>query len=443
MKYKKIWLILVSVFILGFSFLIPCSSASTSISDEWHRIWGSADVEDHLRAIAIDSSDNIYCAGETVKFPHNLSMRDSKICLIKYDNTGILQWNQTWGGNKSDYCEAIALDSSGNIYVTGFTDSFRDDFGLYDINIPLLKYDDSGILQWSRLLGIGIDVRAGDIILDSKGNIYIAGDIKDFSVSKYLSCLLIKVNGSGIHQWNRTWGGSFTDIYTAIALDSSGNIYLAGSTDSFGAGESDICIVKYDNSGELQWNKTWGGIEDDRGYAIALDSSEDIYVAGITKSYAVQLENTQLLREDMCLLKYNSLGELQWNRTWGGTNMDFCSAMVIDSNDNIYLAGSAFVSGGGLDMCVVVYDSSGGFQWYKTWSGTTTDYGYAIALDSSENIYIGGSIKNYSMSENDMLMAKISKTSTTAIPGYDSLFMVCLICTVSVFLIKKRKKSLK
>ena len=435
---------MISVFILSFSFLTPCSSASTSISDEWHRIWGSAGVEDHLKAIAIDSSDNIYCAGETVKFPHNLSMRDSKFCLIKYDNTGILQWNQTWGGNKSDYCEAIALDSSGNIYVTGFTDSFRDNFGLYDIDIPLLKYDDSGILQWSRLLGIGIDVRAGDIALDSKGDIYIAGDIRDFSVSSNLSCLLIKVDGSGIHQWNRTWGGSFTDYYTAIALDSLDNIYLTGRTGSYGAGESDICIVKYDNSGELKWNKTWGGIEDDRGYAIALDSSENIYVAGITKSYAVQLENTQLLREDMCLLKYDSSGELQWNRTWGGTNMDFCTAMVIDSNDNIYLAGStASYAEIILDMCVVVYDSSGGFQWYKTWSGTTTDYGYAIALDSSENLYIGGSIKNYSMSENDMLMAKISKTSTTVIPGYDSVFMICLICTVSVFLIKKRRKSLK
>ncbi|GAH67846.1 unnamed protein product, partial [marine sediment metagenome] len=131
-------------------------------------------------------------------------------------------------------------------------------------------------------------------------------------------------------------------------------------------------------------------------------------------------------------------------RTWGGTSRDFCTAMVIDSNDNIYLAGStASYAEIILDMCVVVYDSSGGFQWYKTWTGATSDYGYAIALDSSENIYIGGSIKNYSMSENDMLMAKISKTSTTAIPGYDSLFMICLIFTVSVFLIKSRKKSLK
>ncbi len=427
---------MISVFILSFTLLTPCSSTSTSISDEWYRTWGSAGVEDHLKAIAIDSSDNIYCAGETVKFPLDLEKRDSKFQLIKYNSSGILQWNQTWGGNKSDYCEAIALDSSSNIYVTGFTNSF----GGVDTDIALLKYNSVGMLQWNRTYGTGIEVRAGDIALDSTNNVYIAGDILNFSASSYLSCFLVKFDGSGIHQWNRTWGGFYTDYYEAIAIDSLDNIYLTGSTDSYGAGESDMFLVKYNNLGELQWNKTWGGSEDDRGLDISLDSLEKIYIAGTTKSYAVQLENTQLLREDMCLLKYDSLGELQWNRTWGGTNMDFCTAMVIDSNDNIYLAGStASYAEVALDMCVVTYDDSGKFLWYRTWSGTTSDYGYAIALDSSENIYIGGSIKNYSMMESDMLIAKISKPSD-AISGYDSLFMICLIFTVLVFLIKKCNK---
>ncbi len=435
MKNRKIWLIIIFASILSFSLFTPC--LSIPVTDEWHRIWGSTGVEDHLKAIDIDSSDNIYCAGETVKSPLDLEKRDSKFQLIKYNSSGILQWNQTWGGNKSDYCEAIALDSSSNIYVTGFTNSF----GGVDTDIALLKYNSAGILQWNRTYGTGIEVRAGDISLDSTNNAYIAGDLLNFSASSYLSCLLIKFDGSGFHQWNRTWGGSYTDYYTAITVDSSDNIYLTGSTDSYGAGESDMFLVKYNNLGELQWNKTWGGSEDDRGLAVSLDSSENIYIAGTTKSYAVQLENTQLLREDICLLKYDSLGELQWNRTWGGTNMDFCTAMVIDSNDNIYLAGStASYAEIVLDMCIVVYDNSGGFLWYKTLSETTHDYGYAIALDSLGNIYIGGSKKEYGISENDMLLVRITSTSAIFIPGYDLFFLICLICAVSVLLIKKRHK---
>jgi len=88
-----------------------------------------------------------------------------------------------------------------------------------------------------------------------------------------------------VHDWNRTWGGSDRDIGYAMALDSSENIYVAGHTSSFGAGNYDMCLVKYNSLGVQQWNRTWHGGGEDYCLAITLDSSNNIYLAGETEPF--------------------------------------------------------------------------------------------------------------------------------------------------------------
>ena len=103
-------------------------------------------------------------------------------------------------------------------------------------------------------------------------------------------------------QWYTTWGGIGDDTGQGIALDSSGNIYLAGDTESFGAGGRDMLLVKYNNLGQQQWNTTWGGADTEFGLGIALDSSENIYVSGWTESFGAG-------SADGILVKYNGLGQ--------------------------------------------------------------------------------------------------------------------------------------
>jgi len=106
----------------------------------------------------------------------------------------------------------------------------------------------------------------------------------------------LSANVQIVDEWSRTWGGNYFDSGNAIALDSSDNIYIAGQTESFGAGSFDIFLVKYDGSGVQQWNRTWGGSADDYCYAIALDSSKNIYLTGSTYSFGAG-------SSDMCLVK--------------------------------------------------------------------------------------------------------------------------------------------
>ncbi|GAI21421.1 unnamed protein product, partial [marine sediment metagenome] len=121
----------------------------------------------------------------------------------------------------------------------------------------------------------------------------------------------------------KTWGGSDYDNGHKIALDSSGNIYITGATASYGAGSFDVVLLKYNSSGNLQWSKIWGGPNNDTGDGIALDNLGNIYITGAT-SYETNLD-------DVFLLKYDSSGNLLWNKTWGGYNYFAGGGIALDS----------------------------------------------------------------------------------------------------------------
>ncbi len=160
---------------------------------------------------------------------------------------------------------------------------------------------------------------------------------------------LLSVSSSGMQQWNRTWGGSNGAYGRGVAIDSSDNVYLAGIKYNFGTGYEDMVLVKYDSSGVQQWNHTWGGGERDYGHGVVVDSSDSVYVAGTTESFGVG-------SYDMLLVKYDSSGVQQWNRTWGGNGSDSGSGVAVDSSNNVYLTGDTYNFGAGYeDMVLVKY----------------------------------------------------------------------------------------
>ena len=190
---------------------------------QWDRIWGSTEL-DRSNAIALDSSENIYIIGETWGF----GAKDSDMCLIKYNNSGDLEWYRIWGESGLEYGNTITVDSLDNIYVAG---------GYSDI--ALVKYDSTGVEQWNRTLS---DADCYGIALDSSENIYLAGNAWNGGNKEIY---LVKYSNSGIIDWDLSWGGSDMEECEAIRLDSSGNIYLAGRTWSYGAGMGDLCLVKF------------------------------------------------------------------------------------------------------------------------------------------------------------------------------------------------------
>ena len=133
----------------------------------------------------------------------------------------------------------------------------------------------------------------------------------------------------------------------------------------------------------LEWNKTWGGLANDNGYGIAADSSGNLFITGDTNSYGAA-------NQDAFLLKYDSSGNLEWNKTWGGSLGDFGRGVAVDSSGNIFITGDTNRGTAGPDVFLLKYDSSGNFQWEKTWGGFATDIGRGVAVDGSGNVFITG-----------------------------------------------------
>lgn len=235
--------------------------------------------------------------------------------------------------------------------------------------------------QWNVTWGGIDDETAEAIAIDSLGNIYLAGYTNNTSSGDYDMCL-VKFDSLGVYEWNVTWGGSEDEKARVIVLDSSDNTYLAGMTEPLGLDRADMCLVKFNNLGEYQWNSTRDGSVEEEAYAIGLDSSEDFYLAGYIYNGG---------DDDMCLVKFNSNGQYQWNSTWGGSEDDQAQAIALDSSDNIYLAGDyTIVDDVDSDFCLVKFNNLGVYQWNSMWGGNGMDVAFDLALDSSENIYLGG-----------------------------------------------------
>ena len=334
----------------------------------------------------------LYFSGTTISFKTK-DFKDNLNILpeLSAANSYVYEWNRTWGGVDGDYGHAVAVDSSDNMYLAGITNSFGEGYS----DMVLVKYDSSGVQQWNRTWG-GSDFDDGyAIAVDSSGNVYLAGNTYGFGAGNS-DLVLVKYDSSGMQQWNRTWGGSDFDYGDGIAVDSSGNVYLAGSTKSFAVGSSDMVLVKYDSSGVQQWNRTWGGSSGDSGNAVAVDSLDNVYVVGGTSSFGD-------IYGDMVLVKYNGSGVQQWNRTWGGSDYDNGYGIEVDSSHNIYLVGitDTIPGVGGWDMVLVKYDSSGIWQWTREWGWGDYDEGRGVAIDSSENIYVVGTTNNMFLTRND------------------------------------------
>ena len=421
MKNRKIYLLLLCVFILNFNFSFKNISASETFSTEWVRKWSGGGNRDRATALLIDSLGNIFLAGisEYIETPET---NWAFINLVKYDSSGLEQWNRTWNANQFDFCNGIALDSSGNIYLGGDTIRMAD---LADM--ILIKYDSSGVQQWNRTWGGEEIDYCLAIAVDSLNNIYLAGYTSSFGAGGG-DISLVKYNSTGGFQWARTWGGSGHEFCSEIALDSYNNIYIIGGTSSFGSEDKDFCLLKYDSSGVLLWNKTWGGAEYDIGKDILIDFLNNIYITGETGNF---LED----HVEIYLAKLDNSGILQWNLTFGGTGNDRSYAIAMDSSNDLFFLGRHSNFG----TILYKYNSSGFLQLNQTWSEGFSFTCYAIALDSSDNIYLAG------FSGDDMclgkLEGKVSETveETETISGYNLFILISTISVVSVILFKKRQ----
>lgn len=342
---------------------------------------------DEATALAVDGQANVYVTGRS-----SGSETYDDYATVKYDSNGVERWVARYNGplNGWEGANAIAVDGMGNVYVTGT--SLGSDSS-YDY--ATLKYDSAGIQQWVTWYngpGNSLD-EATALAVDDSANVFIAGNSGSYP---YFGCATIKYNSAGVEQWvaRHDGQGNSVDVPTAMALDILGNIYVTGHSLGLGTGY-DFVTVKYNSEGVEQWISRYDapGNRDDWANAIAVDHSGNVYVTGRSAS-----SNTYPFNDDYLTVKYNSSGIQQWVARYNGPGdaNDYATAIAVDASGNVYVTGSSASSSGyppNYACATIKYNSAGVQQWVaRLIAPDTLNYlAAAIAVDCSGNVCVTGS----------------------------------------------------
>ncbi len=303
-------------------------------------------------------------------------------------STGDTLWAKRYNGTANQYDNAfdIEADAYGNVFITGQTDG-----ATYSGDMITAKYNSSGVLQWTRKYvgNASVEDAGKGLALDSAGNIYVAGRISGGYGARFIC---IKYNQNGDSLWTRLYDNGTIEEVLAMTLDKNGNTYIAGECDNL-----DMAAVKYNSSGQLQWARKFYGAQlySDHVNSIAADANGNVYAAG--KSRVSQYG------DQFTVIKYDREGTQKWIRSYGVQlfdNYDEAKAIVTDKNGYVYVTGTSFSRGNNYsnDIFTVKLDTAGNQLWYALFhgSGLGNDDAKAIAVDSSGNVLVCGESRSAS-----------------------------------------------
>ena len=288
-------------------------------------------------------------------------------------------WDRTYGGADRDLGLCVIQTDDEGYLIAGAIESF----GSGDSDAWLIKTDSNGNVQWNKTYGgKGYD-SANYVIKTDDGGYAIAGSTSLVGPSK-ADAWLIKTDSNGNVQWNKTYGGVESDRAITMVQTKDGGYAIAGWTWSFGSGDADFWLIKTDVAGSALWDKTYGGTGDDRLTSITQTGDGGYAIVGWTDSFGAG-------HYDFWLVKTDSVGNTQWNKTYGGEKNDIAQKILGTGDGGYAIAGSTGSFGAGFsDFWLIKTDLSGNIQWDKTYGGADYEAAeYAIRTDDGGYAIVG------------------------------------------------------
>ena len=356
--------------------------ALAQVDTAWvKRYDGPVNDNDMAYAIAVDGSGNVYVTGQSVG-----SGTDDDYATTKYDPDGDTAWVRRYNEpeNGADHAYAIAVDDSGNVYVTG-----RSYGNGTDYDYATIKYHADGDTAWVRRYdGPGNNSDEGKAIaVDDSRNVYVTG--RSYGSGTNYDYATIKYHPNGDTAWVRRYNGpgNNRDESNALAVDGFGDVYVTGYSYSGETGY-DYATIKYSPDGDTAWVRRYNepGSNVDEACAIAVDDSGNVYVTGRSHGSGTA--------QDYATIKYHPNGDTAWARRYNGpaNDGDVARAITVDGSGNVYVTGESDDSGTSKDYATIKYYSNGDTAWVRRYDGPAhdEDHAYAIALDASNNVYVTG-----------------------------------------------------
>jgi len=318
--------------------------------------------------------------------------------IIKLDKNGNMEWDETFGDEGTDVANSIIQTKDGGYIIAGFI------WTVYASkqDICVIKLDENGNIEWEKTFDKDEHDIAYSIIQTKDGGYAIAGGTGKRFWGE-VNCWVIKLDAKGNMEWDNNFGGTGWDEIYSIIQTKDGSFITTGCVWSKGAGRGDIRVAKLDKRGNLVWDKTFGGSENDETRSIVQTEDGGYVVAGFTVS-----EDTG--DRDIWIIKLDKEGNKVWDRTFGGTSEDWANSIIQNKNGDYIVAGWTKSMGAGkTDVWIVKLDKRGNLIWDKTFGGSENDEAHSIIQTEDEGYAVVGWTKSKGAGNADVWVIKLDE----------------------------------
>jgi hypothetical protein len=311
-------------------------------------------------------------------------------------------WTNTFGGIGYDLGYSVQQTTDGGYIIAGYTESY----GAGDYDVYLIKTDSGGDTLWTRTFG-GSEYDPGFSVRQTTDEGYIvAGSTRSYGAGTS-DIYLVKTDSGGDTLWTSTFGGNAYDAGYSVQQTNDGGYVVAGYTYSYGAGGADVYLIKTDSSGDTLWTKTYGKQEWEYGFSVLQTTDEGYIIAGFTDSYSPGWD-------DVYLIKTDSSGDTLWTKNYGGTDHDVGYSVQQTTDGGYIVAGSTESYGaGGEDVYLIKTDSSGNTLWTKTFGGSQYDCGCSVQQTTDGGYIVAGYTESYGAGGSDVYLIKTDSSGNT------------------------------
>ena len=357
----------------------------------WASTYGGT-ASDTLRYAQQTTDGGYIVAGYTESFGSG----SNDAWILKLDEDGNVTWQKTYGGTAYDYATSSQQTTDGGYIVAGGTESF----GSGSNDIWLLKLDGSGNVTWQKTYG-GTALDVLYLVQQTTDGGYIAAGYTASFGSGSNDIWLLKLDGSGNVTWQKTYGGTASDYATSVQQTTDGGYIVAGGTRSFGAGDNDAWLLKLDGSGNVTWEKTYGGTGYDAATSVQQTTDGGYIVAGGTESFAAGVEYAWLLKLD-------GSGNVTWEKTYSGTVYSHASAVQQTTDGGYIVAGyTNSIDAASNDAWLLKLDGSGNVTWEKTYGGTEYEYVQSVQQTTDGGYIVAGETESFGAGMRDAWLLKL------------------------------------
>ena len=384
-------------------------SSFLSLNAQWVKIYGDSD-EDIANFLYETNDGGCVVAGSTIFF--SIGQEYEHLLILKLDISGAIEWQRGYSFTSRHYKNIFSFKraTDGGYttgYISGFTDP-EDDYEDKDA-VCIIKISQSGEYQGQVLVARAIN---DDILYMQQTNddgFVLTGDTSSFGAGG-IDIWVSKLDFLGNIEWQRTYGGIGNDSVCSVQQTSDGGYILSGNTFSFGAGGQDIWILKLFSTSDVEWQRAYGGINADNACTIQQASDGGYILAGDTLSSGAGVK-------DIWVLKLTSSGDIEWQKTYGGFDNDSACSIQQTSDGGYIVGGNSLSFGSGRsDFLILKISQTGDIEWQRVFGTNAGETASTVRQSSDGAYFIAGSIQSFGAGESDFIVLKLLPDGSVSLP---------------------------